>query len=160
GHPIATGGGSRPGPHPRPNARSVEKHHHHGRHQRERRQPSARADRNLSDRRVRILQCLALATARFWATTLFLATTVREWLPNRRPNMLIKSRREFLKIGIRSVSALGALGAVGRFSEINALAAGGPYQALVCIFLSGGNDGHNTVVPVTTAQQNYPQYAS
>ena len=32
------------------------------------------------------------------------------------------------------------------------------YQALVCIFLTGGNDGHNTVIPITTAQQNYSLY--
>ena len=70
--------------------------------------------------------------------------------------MLIRSRREFLRDTIRSVSALGALSQLGR---INALAAtGSGYQALVCIFLSGGNDGHNTVVPLTTAQQNYSLY--
>ncbi|HEY3836497.1 MAG TPA: DUF1501 domain-containing protein [Bryobacteraceae bacterium] len=60
---------------------------------------------------------------------------------------------------IRSVSALGALGGLAKFGEMNSLAAGSGYQALVCIFLSGGNDGHNTVVPITTAQQNYNQYA-
>jgi uncharacterized protein (DUF1501 family) len=32
------------------------------------------------------------------------------------------------------------------------------YQALVCIFLAGGNDGHNTVIPISTAQQNYSLY--
>ena len=41
----------------------------------------------------------------------------------------------------RSVSAAGALGAMGKFGEMNALAAGGNYQALVCIYLGGGNDG-------------------
>ena len=42
---------------------------------------------------------------------------------------------------------------------MNALAAGSSnYQALVCIFLRGGNDGHNTVIPITTAQQNYSLY--
>jgi uncharacterized protein (DUF1501 family) len=42
---------------------------------------------------------------------------------------------------------------------MNALAAGGSgYQALVCVFLLGGNDGHNTVIPIATAQQNYNQY--
>ena len=33
-----------------------------------------------------------------------------------------------------------------------------PYEALVCIFLNGGNDGHNLVVPIATAQQNYSLY--
>jgi uncharacterized protein (DUF1501 family) len=41
-----------------------------------------------------------------------------------------------------------------------ATAAGSGYQALVCIYLSGGNDGHNTVIPITTAQQSYSIYQS
>ncbi|HWC96179.1 MAG TPA: DUF1501 domain-containing protein [Candidatus Sulfopaludibacter sp.] len=54
---------------------------------------------------------------------------------------------------------MSAMGAMSKFGEINALAAGGTgYQALVCIFLSGGNDGHNTVIPITTAQQSYSLY--
>jgi uncharacterized protein (DUF1501 family) len=74
--------------------------------------------------------------------------------------MLIRSRREFLKDTLRSVTALGAAGSMARFGEMNALAAtGSGYQALVCVFLLGGNDGHNTVVPITTAQQNYSLYA-
>ena len=73
--------------------------------------------------------------------------------------MYIRSRREFLKDTIRSVGAVGATGALAGFGQMNALAAGGSgYQALVCVFLLGGNDGHNTVIPITTAQQNYSQY--
>jgi len=69
--------------------------------------------------------------------------------------MLIRSRRDFLRATLQSVTALGAIGA------INTLAAGSaPYQALVCVFLTGGNDGHNTVIPITTAQQNYSLYAT
>jgi uncharacterized protein (DUF1501 family) len=74
--------------------------------------------------------------------------------------MLIRSRREFLKDTLSSVAALGAVGSMAKFGEMNALAAtGSGYQALVCVFLLGGNDGHNTVVPITTAQQNYNLYA-
>ena len=74
--------------------------------------------------------------------------------------MLIRSRREFMRAAIRSVAAIGAGGALSRFGAMTALAqTNSPYQALVCIFLSGGNDGHNTVVPITTAQQNYNVYA-
>ncbi len=74
--------------------------------------------------------------------------------------MLIRSRRDFLKDTLRSATALGALGSMAKFGEMNALAAtGSGYQALVCVFLLGGNDGHNTVVPMTTAQQNYSLYA-
>src|SRR5580698_6577880 len=72
--------------------------------------------------------------------------------------MYIRSRREFLKATISSATALGAVGAMSKFGELNALAAGANYQALVCVFLAGGNDGHNTVVPMTTAQQNYSLY--
>jgi len=72
--------------------------------------------------------------------------------------MYIRSRREFLKDTLRSVAALGAAGSMAKFGEMNALAAGSGYQALVCVFLLGGNDGHNTVVPIATAQQNYSLY--
>src|SRR5580658_10137008 len=72
--------------------------------------------------------------------------------------MLIKTRRDFMKAALTSV---GALGALGKFGEMNALAAANsPYQALVCIFLAGGNDSHNMVIPVSTAQQNYSLYAA
>src|SRR5271165_5302593 len=75
--------------------------------------------------------------------------------------MLIRSRRGFIKDTLKSVTALGAMGALSKFGEMNALAAGGTgYQALVCIFLNGGNDGHNTVIPIATAQQNYSLYAA
>jgi len=67
--------------------------------------------------------------------------------------MTTTSRRQFLK----TASALGALGALG---GVSGLASGSPgYQALVCIFLAGGNDGHNTVVPINTAKQSYGLYA-
>jgi uncharacterized protein (DUF1501 family) len=72
--------------------------------------------------------------------------------------MYIRSRRDFLKATVQSMTALGAVGGLAKFGEMNALAAGSNYQALVCVFLLGGNDGHNTVVPITTAQQNYSLY--
>jgi len=71
--------------------------------------------------------------------------------------MLIRSRREFVKAALTSV---GALGAFAKFGAMNALASTtAPYQALVCIFLSGGNDGNNMVIPITTSLQNYSDYA-
>ena len=74
--------------------------------------------------------------------------------------MFVQSRRNFMQAALRSAGAVGALGTLGRFGEMNALASsGGPYQALVCIFLAGGNDGHNMVVPIATAKQNYSLYA-
>jgi uncharacterized protein (DUF1501 family) len=71
------------------------------------------------------------------------------------------SRREFL----RRASAFGTLGAaaplalnIAAISSAAAQAAGNDYRALVCIFLFGGNDNHNTVVPYDTA--SYNQYAA
>ncbi len=75
--------------------------------------------------------------------------------------MFIKSRRDFLKAGLGSVTALGTFGSMSKFGEMNAFAAGGGnYQALVCIFLAGGNDGHNTVIPISTAAQGINLYQS
>ncbi len=62
--------------------------------------------------------------------------------------------------------ALGALGALGfaslmpRLSMSSAVAATttGEYRALVCIFLFGGNDSNNMIVPFTTA--GYANYAT
>ena len=80
--------------------------------------------------------------------------------------MLINSRRDFLKIGLRTFSAIGAGSVVGRLSQVNALAQSScpsDYKALVCIFLFGGNDANNTVIPITTpasnANNSYANYA-
>ena len=55
------------------------------------------------------------------------------------------TRRDFLR---RTATAMGLMG-VERLSQMNALAQSSPsYKALVCIFLFGGNDGFNTVVPM------------
>ena len=72
------------------------------------------------------------------------------------------TRREFL---LQTGSCVGyALGAaafvagVQRFSLINAFAQGADYRALVCVFLAGGNDGNNVIVPTDTTR--YDAYAS
>ena len=67
--------------------------------------------------------------------------------------MLIPSRRKFLTIGCRSIGTLGAATLMSRFGQVNALAQDScpsDYKALVCIFLFGGNDGNNTVIPIST----------
>lgn len=69
------------------------------------------------------------------------------------------SRRNFLKIGARSLAAVGAASVAGRLSQVSALAATAcptDYKALVCVFLFGGNDGNNTVVPVSISPQTNP----
>jgi uncharacterized protein (DUF1501 family) len=64
-------------------------------------------------------------------------------------------RRDFLR-------HTGAIGAGAALAQLGALAAraqtAGDYKALVCIFLYGGNDGNNTVVPIDTA--GYASYAT
>lgn len=69
------------------------------------------------------------------------------------------TRREFLRrsgCGIGSAMALAA--GIERFGLVNALAEGSGYKALVCVFLGGGNDGNNMVVPTDTA--GYTAYSS
>jgi len=53
------------------------------------------------------------------------------------------SRRDFLS----GLGALGAAAAVGRLGGRTARAGTSDYRALVCVFLFGGNDGNNLVVP-------------
>src|SRR5918912_1648888 len=60
------------------------------------------------------------------------------------------SRRDFLKhSGCAVLSAAAFAASVKRFGMMSALAqsASSTYKALVCIFLSGGNDGNNMVIP-------------
>ncbi len=58
------------------------------------------------------------------------------------------SRRSFLQLTCRSVMALGGAAAFSRFGALNALAQSAPdYKALVCVFMFGGNDGNNMVIP-------------
>ncbi len=68
-------------------------------------------------------------------------------------------RREFL----RSAGALTALGLGARLNVLDIIPeagaqAGTDYKALVCVFLFGGNDGNNTLIPYDSA--GYAQYAA
>ena len=74
--------------------------------------------------------------------------------------MLIKTRRDFLKVGLKSVAAVGGAGMMAKFAEMNALAAGAPYSALVCVFLGGGNNGFNTVVPINAGPNTFGMYST
>ena len=69
------------------------------------------------------------------------------------------SRREFLRrsgCGIGSAAALAA--GIERFGLVNAMAQGSGYKALVCVFLGGGNDGNNMIIPAYT--EGYSAYSS
>src|SRR5215469_14901857 len=69
------------------------------------------------------------------------------------------SRREFLlRSGCGALSAAALASGIDRFGLVHAYAQGTDYKALVCIFLGGGNDGNNTIVPLDNA--GYAAYAS
>ena len=58
------------------------------------------------------------------------------------------SRRGFIRVGTASVGSL----ALRPFGLLPALAQNGPnYRALVCVFLFGGNDSNNTIIPMDDA---------
>jgi uncharacterized protein (DUF1501 family) len=74
------------------------------------------------------------------------------------------NRREFLK---KLAAACAATGGVGAWNDLQHMAAaaslsapapkaaGEDYRALVCIFMFGGNDGNNLVIPSGTEYQQY-----
>jgi len=67
----------------------------------------------------------------------------------------LKSRRDFLRLGCRTISTLGAAAAFGQAGLVSARAqTTNDYKALVCIFLFGGNDGNNLLVPSDTPTYN------
>src|SRR5437867_2357025 len=69
------------------------------------------------------------------------------------------SRREFLRRSGCSALSVGALtSGIDRFGLVQAFAQGTSYRALVCIFLAGGNDGNNMLVPLDPAE--YAAYAA
>ena len=68
-------------------------------------------------------------------------------------------RRAFL----RNVGAMSAFGLASRLDLVNFIAEAGAqsapdYKALVCVFMFGGNDGNNTLIPIDSA--GYGQYAA
>ena len=67
------------------------------------------------------------------------------------------SRRSFLRSASTLAGALG-LGTAGNLLLTSSAAAQGDYRALVCIFLYGGNDGMNTIVPADSAR--HAQYSA
>jgi uncharacterized protein (DUF1501 family) len=70
-----------------------------------------------------------------------------------------RNRRKFL----RNVGALSTFGLASRFDLLNFVAdanaqSATDYKALVCVFMFGGNDGNNTVIPIDAA--GYRQYSA
>ncbi len=65
------------------------------------------------------------------------------------------SRRGFLKTTCCTAAAGVAAASFGRLGLVNAMAqTGADYKALVCIFLFGGNDANNLIVPLSSSDYN------
>jgi uncharacterized protein (DUF1501 family) len=68
------------------------------------------------------------------------------------------SRRDFMRLACCSAATASLVGGLSKFGLVSALAQSTTdYKALVCIFLFGGNDANNLIVPIDT---NYANYAS
>jgi uncharacterized protein (DUF1501 family) len=65
------------------------------------------------------------------------------------------ARRRWLKQSTTLAGSLGLGGVAGLLGAQDALAQASGYRALVCIFLYGGNDGVNTVVPTDARYAAY-----
>jgi uncharacterized protein (DUF1501 family) len=70
---------------------------------------------------------------------------------------MVTDRRRFLGMGIHA-GMLGALSSLGLLTARPAHAAVSDYKALVCLYLFGGNDGNNMIVPLDTAR--YSKYTA
>jgi uncharacterized protein (DUF1501 family) len=73
------------------------------------------------------------------------------------------TRRDFLRASLIGGGSTALLGALSRAGARAAFASGTPYKALVCVFLYGGNDSNNMLVPAWTdqgAQSGYNAYSA
>ena len=62
------------------------------------------------------------------------------------------TRRDFMRLACCSAATASIVSGLSKFGLVSALAQGTPgYKALVCIFLFGGNDANNMIVPIDTA---------
>lgn len=68
------------------------------------------------------------------------------------------TRRDMLRLTCCSAAGAAMLGGLSKLGLVSAFAQGtADYKALVCIFLFGGNDGNNTVVPIDSRYAGYQQ---
>lgn len=73
-------------------------------------------------------------------------------------SILRSTRRGFLKLGANTLASAGLLGTLGGLQRAFAGTETSGYRALVCIFLEGGNDSFNMLVPGSEAE--YSIYAA
>ena len=71
------------------------------------------------------------------------------------------SRRDFLRLTCCSAAGAAMVGGLSKFGLVSAFAQGATdYKALVCIFLFGGNDSNNMIVPIDSRYAAYQQTRS
>ncbi len=72
---------------------------------------------------------------------------------------MTQSRRIFLRNSVCGLSAAALLASMDQFNLVQAMVqqpeAASDYRALLCIFLSGGNDCNNTIIPLDSEYNNY-----
>lgn len=70
--------------------------------------------------------------------------------------MTLHTRRDMLRLACCSAAGASLLGGLSKLGLVSALAQGTTdYKALVCIFMFGGNDGNNMLVPTDTRYSDY-----
>ena len=68
------------------------------------------------------------------------------------------SRRDFMRLTCCSAAGAALVGGLSKFGLVSAMAQGATdYKALVCIFLFGGNDSNNMIVPIDSRYAAYQQ---
>lgn len=66
------------------------------------------------------------------------------------------TRRDFMRLACCSAATATLVSGLSKFGLVSALAQGTTdYKALVCIFLFGGNDSNNLIVPLGSSYANY-----
>jgi uncharacterized protein (DUF1501 family) len=71
------------------------------------------------------------------------------------------SRRDFVRLACCSAAGASMLSGLSKFGLVSALAQGtSDYKALVCIFMFGGNDSNNMIVPMGSGYTAYQQSRS
>jgi uncharacterized protein (DUF1501 family) len=66
------------------------------------------------------------------------------------------SRRDFLRLACCTAATTSLVSGLSKFGLVSAMAQGSSdYKALVCIFLFGGNDSNNMIIPIDA---NYTKY--
>src|ERR1700750_1601084 len=66
------------------------------------------------------------------------------------------TRRDFMRLACCSAATAGMVSGLSKFGLVSAMAQSSTdYKALVCVFLFGGNDSNNMIVPIDSRYAAY-----